>query len=170
MAARCGVVVAIDGPAGAGKSTVARAVADRAGLCYLDTGALYRAMTLAVLQAGVDPAAIDGVAEVATGADLSLEPGADGRTLEVRLAGRPPGGALRDPAVNAAVSTVAAVPAVRARLLRLQRDAIGDGGVVVEGRDIGTVVWPRAAVKVFLTADAAERARRRAGAGAAGES
>jgi cytidylate kinase len=156
------VVVAIDGPAGAGKSTVAREVAARAGLRYLDTGATYRAITHALLARGIgldDPAAI---ARAAADVDLELRPDpAEPNVERVWLDGREPGAALRSDEVNAAVSAVSAVPAVRELLVAAQRDAIGVGGIVVEGRDVGTVVWPRAEVKVFLTADAAERARRR---------
>jgi cytidylate kinase len=162
MTASGDVVVAIDGPAGAGKSTVAREVAARAGLRYLDTGATYRAMTLALLRRGVDLNDPDEIARAAEAVDLELRPDrADPAVELVRLDGREPGAALRSEAVNAAVSAVSAVPAVRTLLVALQRAAIGDGGIVVEGRDIGTVVWPEAEVKVFLTADDAERARRR---------
>jgi cytidylate kinase len=158
------VVVAIDGPAGSGKSTVARRVAELAGLRYLDTGATYRALTLALLRRGVptdDPAA---VADAAKAVDLTLELGR-GRTgaARVLLDGVPPGQELRSPEVNAAVSAVSAVPAVRELLVALQRSLVGLGGIVVEGRDIGTVVWPAADVKVFLTASDTERARRRTG-------
>jgi CMP/dCMP kinase len=156
------VVVTIDGPAGAGKSTVARAVAARTGLRYLNTGAIYRAVTLELLRRGValdDPAAI---AKAAAAADVELRPDPNNpRVLTVWLGGDEPGAALRTGPVTAAVSTVSAVPAVRERLVAIQRAAIGGGGVVVEGRDIGTVVWPQAEVKVFLTADPLERARRR---------
>jgi cytidylate kinase len=156
------VVVAIDGPAGAGKSTVARAVANKTRLRYLDTGATYRAITLEVLRRGValdDPA---GIAKVAADADLDLRPDpANPRVLTVWLGSVEQGAALRTGAVTAAVSAVSAVPAVRERLVAAQRAAIAGGGVVVEGRDIGTVVWPQAEVKVFLTADPVERARRR---------
>jgi cytidylate kinase len=158
------VVVAIDGPAGSGKSTVARRVAERARLRYLDTGATYRALTLALLRQGIpvdDPRA---VADAAKAVDLTLElpPGPAG-AARVLLDGAEPGAALRSPEVNATVSTVSAVPAVRELLVGLQRSLIGVGGIVVEGRDIGTVVWPDADVKVFLTASQHERARRRGG-------
>jgi cytidylate kinase len=164
------VVVAIDGPAGSGKSTVARAVADRAQLRHLDTGATYRALTLALLRQGVPPTDPDAVAAAAKSVDLTLEL-APGRTGSVRvlLDGAVLGEELRTPEVNAAVSPVSAVPAVREQLVELQRAVIGLGGLVAEGRDVGTVVWPQAEVKVFLTADAAERARRRGGP-AGGES
>jgi cytidylate kinase len=165
------VVVAIDGPAGSGKSTVARAVAARARLRHLDTGATYRALALALLRQGVAPDDPEAVAAAAKSVDLSLEL-APGRTGSVRvlLAGVVMGKELRTAEVNRAVSPVSAVPAVREQLVALQRTVIGLGGVVAEGRDIGTVVWPQAEVKIFLTADAAERARRRGGPGAAGES
>jgi cytidylate kinase len=164
------VVVAIDGPAGSGKSTVARAVADRVQLRHLDTGATYRALTLALLRQGVSPTDPDAVAAAAKSVDLSLEL-APGRTGSVRvlLDGAVMGEQLRTPEVNAAVSPVSAVPAVREQLVDLQRAVIGLGGVVAEGRDVGTVVWPQAEVKVFLTADAAERARRRHAPAAGGE-
>ncbi len=157
------VVVAIDGPAGSGKSTVARAVAERADLRHLDTGATYRALTLALLRQGVAPDDADAVAVAAKGADLALElaPGRSG-TVRVLLDGSAMGSELRSPEVSAAVSAVSAVPAVREQLVALQRAVISLGGVVAEGRDVGTVVWPQAEVKVFLTADAAARARRRA--------
>ncbi|HZA80985.1 MAG TPA: (d)CMP kinase [Actinomycetes bacterium] len=158
------LVVAIDGPAGSGKSTVARRVAERAGLRHLDTGATYRALTHALLRQGVDVEDPEAVADAAKAVDLTLElaPGPAG-SARVLLDGVEPGPALRSPAVNAAVSTVAAVPAVRELLVGLQRSLVGVGGIVVEGRDIGTVVWPDAQVKVFLTASEDERARRRGG-------
>jgi len=156
------VVVAIDGPAGSGKSTVARRVAELAGLRYLDTGATYRALTLALLRRGVPPEDPRAVADAAKAVDLTLElaPGHAG-AARVLLDGVPAGRELRSPEVNEAVSAVAAVPAVRELLVALQRSLVGLGGIVVEGRDIGTVVWPDADVKVFLTASDDERARRR---------
>ena len=158
------VVVAIDGPAGSGKSTVARRVAERAGLRYLDTGATYRALTLALLRRGIPVDDPEAVADAAKAVDLTLElpPGRAG-AARVLLDGTEPGAALRSPEVNATVSTVSAVPAVRELLVGLQRSLVGIGGIVVEGRDIGTVVWPDADVKVFLTASEHERARRRSG-------
>jgi CMP/dCMP kinase len=156
------VVVAIDGPAGSGKSTVARRVAEQAGLRYLDTGATYRALTLALLRRGIPVEDAEAVADAAKAVDLTLElaPGPAG-TARVLLDGVEPGPALRSPEVNAAVSVVSAVPAVRELLVGLQRSLVGVGGIVVEGRDIGTVVWPDADVKVFLTASEHERVRRR---------
>ena len=156
------VVVAIDGPAGSGKSTVARRVAEEAGLRYLDTGATYRALTLALLRRGIPVEDAEAVADAAKAVDLTLElpPGRAG-PARVLLDGVEPGLALRTPEVNATVSAVAAVPAIRELLVGLQRSLVGVGGIVVEGRDIGTVVWPDADVKVFLTASEHERARRR---------
>jgi cytidylate kinase len=156
-------VVAIDGPAGAGKSTVARGVADHTGLRYLDTGATYRALTHALLRAGVAPDEPAQVAAAAAGVKLELRPSPDEpRVLRVWLDGEMPSEELRSPEVNRAVSAVSAVPAVREQLVALQRAAMAGGGIVAEGRDVGTAVWPQADVKVFLTADAGERARRRA--------
>lgn len=150
-------IVAIDGPAGAGKSTVSRAVAGRLGLTYLDTGAMYRAVTCAVLRAGIDPTDSAAVAAVAADAVIVI------RADRVVLDGVDVTAEIRSPQVTAAVSAVAAIPAVRAELVRRQRAwALAMGGGVMEGRDIGTVVFPDAPLKVFLTASPLERARRRA--------
>jgi cytidylate kinase len=148
-------IVAIDGPSGSGKSTVARGVAERLGLEVLDTGAMYRALTLLVLERGVEPS--DGVECARVARELNLEVGV--RTI---LDGRDVSAAIRGPEVTAHVSTVSAHPAVRETLVARQRAwvAAHDGGVV-EGRDIGTVVFPGARVKVYLTASDEERARRR---------
>jgi cytidylate kinase len=143
------MVIAIDGPAGAGKSSVARAVAERLGFTYLDTGAMYRAVGLAAEERGEEPAR---VAE-----DIAIEVGD-----RVLVDGRDVTEAIRTPAVSAAASRVAADPGVRAALVRKQQEIVKDGDWVAEGRDIGSVVAPDAAVKVFLTASAEERARRRA--------
>jgi cytidylate kinase len=149
-------VVAIDGPSGSGKSTVARAVAAALDLPVLDTGAMYRAITLAVLEAGLAP---DDAANAAATARRSTIVVEQERTT---LDGRDVSAAIREPHVTAAVSVVAAHPAVREVLVRYQRDWVaGHGGGVVEGRDIGTVVFPDAPVKVFLVASEDERARRR---------
>jgi cytidylate kinase len=156
-------VVAIDGPSGSGKSTVARRLAQALGARYLDTGAMYRAVTWAVLRAGVDPLDADTVTKIATEADLAM--GTDPAQPHVTVNGTSVDTAIRGAEVTAAVSAVAAVPAVRQLLVQQQRDLIGharaEHGIVVEGRDIGTVVATDADLKVFLTASAAERARRR---------
>jgi CMP/dCMP kinase len=154
------LVVAIDGPSGSGKSSTSRAVAVRLGLRYLDTGAMYRAMTWWMLRQGVDPH--DPTAVAARAAEPEILSGTDPLGPTIIVDGIDVGLAIRSDEVNAAVSPVAAVPDVRRRLLEVQRDAIGDGGIVVEGRDIGSVVAPEAEVKIYLTADAAARARRRA--------
>ena len=148
-------VVAIDGPSGAGKSTVARGVADELGLEVLDTGAMYRAVTHAVLQRGIDPTDEAACSAVAEGVDLAVDD-------RVVLDGEDVTAEIRGPAVTEAVSTVSAHPGVRRALVDRQRGWVRQhGGGVVEGRDIGTVVFPDAAVKVFLTASDDERARRR---------
>lgn len=154
------IVVAMDGPSGSGKSSTSRGVADRLGLRYLDTGAMFRAMTWFMLEQGVDlgdPAAIAAQAE-----KPSIVSGTDPLAPTITVDGTDVAEAIRGEAVTGAVSPVSAVPEVRARLLQLQRDIIGEGGIVVEGRDIGSVVAPDAPVKVFMTADAAARAARRA--------
>ena len=142
-------VVAIDGPAGAGKSSVARAVADRLGFTYLDSGAMYRCVALAVLRRGQPPA------EVAAEVSLSLGD-------RVLLDGEDVTAAIRAPEVSEAASVVAADAGVRTAMVAEQRRLLATGDWVAEGRDIGTVVWPSAEVKVFLTASAAARAARRA--------
>jgi cytidylate kinase len=155
-----GVVVAMDGPSGSGKSSTARGVATRLGLRYLDTGAMYRAVTWWLLEHDVD---VDDPGAVAAHADRPLlASGTDPSAPTITVDGTDVAGPIRGPEVTAAVSQVSAVPAIRARLLREQRDIIGAGDIVVEGRDIGTVVAPDADVKVFLTADPEARAVRRA--------
>lgn len=154
------MIVAIDGPAGSGKSTVARAMAAREGLTYLDTGAMYRAVTDAALSRGVDVSDAAAVSELARTIDIVLDNGEAGPTVTVD--GQDRTAAIRTPEVDANVSAVAAVPAVREAMVALQRKAAESTDVVAEGRDIGTVVFPAAEVKVFLIADPAARARRRA--------
>lgn len=155
-----GIVVAIDGPAGTGKSTVSRRLARALGARYLDTGAMYRIVTLAVLRAGIDPTDAAAVGAIASAVQLSV--GYDPDKDNCYLAGEDVSVEIRGDEVNRAVSAVSSVPAVRARLVGLQRAlAEGPGSVVVEGRDIGTVVLPDAPVKIFLTASAETRARRR---------
>jgi cytidylate kinase len=155
----------VDGPAGSGKSSVCRGVASRLGLRYLDTGAMYRAMTWAMLDRGVDvdnPAAVAGAMET-----VSIISGTDPQAPTIQVGETDVAGPIRGDDVTGAVSTVSAVPAVRERLVQIQRDAVAAArtageGIVVEGRDITTVVLPDADLKVFITADPAERARRRA--------
>jgi cytidylate kinase len=157
------MIVAIDGPAGSGKSTVARGVARRLGFTYLDSGAMYRAVTLLALERGIDLADGAGLGRLAAAARVELGE-RDHDHVRVVLDGRDVSDEIRTPQVTGASSKVAAHPAVRAAMLEKQRAVIGgrEGDFVVEGRDIGTVVAPDAPVKVFLTADPDERARRRA--------
>src|SRR5690349_11845323 len=143
------MVIAIDGPAGAGKSTVARAVAERLGFTYLDTGAMYRCVGLLAMQDDTPPAEIAERVSIELGERVLL----DGRDVTE---------AIREPGVSDSASRVAADPGVRAALVNKQQAIVADGKWVAEGRDIGTVVAPDAAVKVYLHADAEERARRRA--------
>lgn len=153
------VVVAIDGPAGTGKSTVARGLACLLGARYLDTGAMYRIATLAAVRAGVD---LDDPDAVTDATDVPLTVGFDPTSERASLGDEDVSVTIRGDEVTRAVSAVSAVPAVRARMVALQRQlAAGAGSVVVEGRDIGTVVLPDADVKIFLTASAETRARRR---------
>jgi cytidylate kinase len=152
-------VVAIDGPSGSGKSTVARRVAQRLGYRYLDTGAMYRAVTWQALERRVDLEDADAIAELAERA--RIEPGTNPRRPTIHIDGVDVSAPIRSRAVTNAVSAVSAVPAVRQVLVTLQRSLIGDGGIVVEGRDIGTTVAPDATLKVFLTASSEARAARR---------
>ncbi|SOD73810.1 cytidylate kinase [Jatrophihabitans sp. GAS493] len=152
-------VIALDGPSGTGKSTVAQALARRLGLRYLDTGAMYRAATVAVLDAGVELDDAVAVATAVAGSDIQVS--TDLADRNTYLGSRAVSQEIRGEAVTLAVSKVSAVPAVRAQLVAAQRDLIGSGGIVVEGRDIGSVVWPQAAPKIYLTADEEVRAQRR---------
>ena len=155
---RC--VVAIDGPSGTGKSTVSRRLAAALGARYLDTGAMYRAVTWAVLEAGIDPSDAAAVAEIS--GKITLDSGTDPSAPHISVDGRPVDVEIRGPEVTKAVSAVAAVPDVRKRLVARQREVIAAAErIVVEGRDIGTTVAPGADLKVYLTASEAERARRR---------
>jgi cytidylate kinase len=160
MTGREGPVVTLDGPAGSGKSTTAREVARRLGLRHLDSGALYRALTFALLEAGVpeDRWASLGVSEMCA---LGVELEATEMGFEVRMRGRNLGDELRTPRVTSRVAALAKLPAARACLLDLQRRAGERGRLVADGRDMGTVVFPDADVKVYLVADLRERARRR---------
>ena len=154
-----GLIVAIDGPAGAGKSTAARLLAARLGYALLDTGAIYRSMALRARERGVAWDDGPGVAALADGIDISFR--LDGAVNHVTLNGQDVTAAIRTPEMSDGASRVSALPEVRAALLGLQRRIGAAGGVVVEGRDIGTVVFPDAEAKFFLTANTDERARRR---------
>ena len=160
MSAGSAAIVAIDGPAGTGKSTVAKGLAKALGCRYLDTGAMYRAVTLAVLRSGVALDDTDGIADVAERVEVSVDSQPDGdRTY---LDGEDVSREIRGDEVTRAVSAVSAIPAVRTRLVAVhQQLAAHAGGVVVEGRDVGTVVLPHADVKFYLTASPETRARRR---------
>ena len=151
--------MAVDGPSGSGKSSASRGVARALGLRYLDTGSMYRALTWWLLARGADTTDPEVVAGLAT--VPSIEVGTDPQAPWTRVDGTDVSEAIRTQEVTAAVSAVAAVPQVRAHLIAMQRDIIAAGGIVVEGRDIGTVVAPGAQVKVFLTADGGARASRR---------
>lgn len=155
-----GLVIAVDGPSGSGKSSTARGVASRLDLRYLDTGAMYRAMTWALLERQVDVEDADAVVSAASG--VVIESGSDPDAPTITADGIDVSIPIRGPAVTAAVSSVSAVPQVRQLLVGLQRRIIGAGDIVVEGRDIGSVVVPDAAVKIFLVADPVARAMRRA--------
>ena len=150
------MVIAIDGPAGAGKSTVARGVARALGFTYLDSGAMYRAVALAAIERGIDVEDGEQLGEMAWDLDI----GFDGDT--VRLDGKPVEGQIRTPDVTIAASHVSVHPQVRRAMVKRQRELIAAGNYVAEGRDIGTVVSPESPLKIFLTADEQERARRRA--------
>jgi len=150
------MIVAIDGPAGAGKSTVARALAERVGFRYLDTGAMYRALTWLAMQRGIDLGSGDALAKLA-----AAEPVLFDEADRVVIAGTDVTSSIRDERVDRMVPVVAAHPAVREVMRQRQRQLGHEGDVVIEGRDIGTVVAPDAEVKVYLVADRDERARRR---------
>ncbi|MFZ2755985.1 MAG: (d)CMP kinase, partial [Atopobiaceae bacterium] len=155
------MIVAIDGPAGSGKSTVAHAIARRMGFVYLDTGAMYRAVTEKCLLSGTDVS--DGAAVAGLARKVLIEfSQADDGTQKVLLDGRDVTAAIRTPEVDACVSEVSAYPDVRAAMVERQRELARGGDVVAEGRDIGTTVFPQAEVKVFLTASDVARAHRRA--------
>lgn len=150
------VIVAIDGPAGAGKSTIARRVADKLGYVYINSGAMYRAVALWALRLKTELTDMHRLEQLAREARIELQPGG-----LVFLNGEDVTEAVRDPAVSEAASKVSVVPAVRRALLVQQRSIAEDNSVVMEGRDIGSVVFPQAQVKIFLDADPQERARRR---------
>ena len=155
------LVVAIDGPSGSGKSSTSRGVADRLSLAYLDTGAMYRAMTWALLERGIDLLDPEAIAKAAK--DVQLTSGTDPLHPTIHVDGTDVAGPIRSDEVTGSVSLVAAVPGVREMLVDLQRDTIArSDGIVVEGRDIGSTVAPDASVKIYLVADPAARAARRA--------
>jgi cytidylate kinase len=151
--------VALDGPAGAGKSTVARLVAEALGFVYIDTGAMYRAVTWKVLQAGMHPDQVEQVIELASLMQIELKPGEYGQ--KVFVDGVEVTSAIRSDAINRNVSLIARIPQIREILVKLQKQMAASKGIVMDGRDIGTHVLPDAEVKVFLTASVRERAERR---------
>jgi cytidylate kinase len=158
-----GTVIAIDGPVGAGKSTVAQLLATRLGYFYLDTGLLYRALTWKALEQQIDISDADALAKLAGSLNVTIKPPSvnDGRLNDVRMNGQDVSLALSSPAVDVNVSAVSAHPSVRAALIEPQRRALRLPGTVVAGRDIGTVIFPDADVKIYLDANLEERARRR---------
>jgi cytidylate kinase len=163
-AGTAGLVVAVDGPSGSGKSTAARGAASALGLCYLDTGAMYRALTWWMLEHNIDLADADSV--VKHGVRLRLEIGTDPSAQQVLIEGTDVTASIRAREVSNAVSAVASIPQIRSHLIAMQQQIIAQaatqaGGIVAEGRDIGTVVAPDATVKVFLTASEQARAQRR---------
>jgi cytidylate kinase len=149
------VVVAIDGPAGAGKSTIARGLAARLGFIYIDTGAMYRAVALWAVRQGIDPADMHRMEQLAAAAQIELTPG------RIALNGEDVTDAIRTPEVSSGASKIGVIPGVRRAMVAKQREIGERSSVVMEGRDIGTVVFPQAEVKVFLDASPAERVRRR---------
>ncbi|MGA2328467.1 MAG: (d)CMP kinase [Bryobacteraceae bacterium] len=151
------VVVAIDGPAGAGKSTIARRVAAKLGFVYIDSGAMYRAVALKAMRSGTDLSDAAGLEELARGARIEFEPGGS----RVLLDGEDVSAEIRAPEISPAASKVSVFSGVRRALVEKQRQMGAAGGVVMEGRDIGSVVFPDAGVKIYLDADPAVRARRR---------
>ena len=152
--------IAIDGPAGAGKSTLARRAAEKLGFLYVDTGAIYRTVALKALRAGADPADAEQVVPLLESMDIRMDYGGDGEQ-KMYLDGEDVTQAIREHRVSGAASRISAIPQVRAFLLEFQRRQAREHNVIMDGRDIGTVVLPQADVKIFLTASAELRARRR---------
>lgn len=153
------IAIAIDGPAASGKSTLARELSERLGLTMVNSGEMYRAVTWKILQLGIDPADTGAVVEALD--RMKLDCGVEGRASTISVDGVNPGSELRGEAVNHAVSAVAAVPEVRSRLVALQRGFLEFTDVVMEGRDIGTVVFPDTPFKIYMDADADVRVSRR---------
>ena len=153
------IAIAIDGPAASGKSTLAKCLAERLGLIMVNSGAMYRAITWKALQRGVDPHDRAGIASLLD--QLDIECGSHGILSTISIDGVDPGTELRSEGVNANVSAVAAIPAVRQRLIDLQRGYLNHSSVVMEGRDIGSVVFPDTPYKIYVTANEAVRAKRR---------
>lgn len=151
--------VAIDGPAGAGKSTISKAVAKRLGFVYIDTGAMYRAIGLAAVRRGIDTKDADGVAAILGEVEITIAHNEDGQ--QIFLNGENVSEEIRLPEISVAASNVAVIPAVRLKLVELQRALAEKENVIMDGRDIGTYVLPDAEVKIFLTASVEERAKRR---------
>jgi cytidylate kinase len=159
MSRKKGLVIAIDGPSGAGKSTIARMLARRLGYIYIDTGALYRAIGWQAKKEGIDPSDEAALQQLCSRTDVTIKH--DPSVQRVLVNGVDVTGEIRTPEMGMMASAVSKSPAVRARLLTLQRDLGASGGVVMDGRDIGTVVFPGAEVKIYLDASAEERGRRR---------
>jgi CMP/dCMP kinase len=155
------MIVAIDGPAGSGKSTVARMTAQKLGFLYIDTGAMYRAVTLKALDKKIDLNSEEQLVKLAWDSDIRLVPGADGGALTVYLDGKDVSKEIRDPSITKYVSDIAKVRGVREAMVRLQRRMGENNNAVLEGRDITTVVFPNAEKKFYIDADFSERARRR---------
>jgi cytidylate kinase len=159
MKSRCGLVIAIDGPSGSGKSTLARLLANRLGYIYIDTGAMYRSLGWKAKQEGVDPADEAGLSALANRTKVAIEQ--DNNAPRFFVDGLDVTGLIRTPEMGMMASAVSRSPAIRARLLTLQRELGKHGGVVMDGRDIGTVVFPDADIKFYLVASPAERGKRR---------
>lgn len=153
------IKIAIDGPAGAGKSTIAKAVAGALGFVYIDTGAMYRAIGLAAVNQGIDPAQGADVESILDSVDVKICHTEEGQ--QIYLNGENVSGKIRTPEISSAASHVAVIPAVRLKLVELQRKLAEETNVIMDGRDIGTYVLPDAQLKIFLTADPEERAKRR---------